>query len=512
MQATTAVGFYGKLPSRGDFLQRRVPQEFVDTWDAWLQQCMHSAKEVLRERWLDTYLTGPVWRFVLSEGVCGSGCYAGVMVPSVDRVGRCFPLALVAQLDVQDTPADLACRAQHWFDAAEAVAINAVENTQLDVDAFDDRVEQLGAHLDQSAGAECEWLQGLMQASDFPHRPAPWHVPLAGVHSMQRALNVLAYRELTRTLRPVALWWTEGSNALGSCALVTRGLPPTQSFVAMLAGEWRGAGWASIDPNPEQHHLHSAAAAATPETTGAGDTVVMPGLGARPLEVSTFHESLVRTSSRPEPGMRFVDRPDIGLWGVASADGLDGGQAVADILQEVPPAATLSSLAESVRESLERIQKSYYRDDAAARAIVFVARDDECALVCAGDVQALRHSLGATDFLHAGNASGMTAQSPAASADLMDLINSSAAPAPTTSRAVEVRYQTMRAGDYWLVSGGPLFEPAHLPQISAALTSATTEASAAFASVRAACDAGQWPQHSALPLIVLRAAHSSVGA
>jgi type VI secretion system protein ImpM len=510
MQAPTAVGFYGKLPSRGDFLQRRVPQEFVDTWDAWLQQCMHSAKEVLQERWLDTYLTGPVWRFVLSEGVCGSGSYAGVMLPSVDRVGRCFPLALIAQLDVQDSPTDIACRAQHWFDAAEAVAINAVENTQLDVDAFDDRVEQLGPHLDQSSGAECEWMQQLMQSSDFPHRAAPWHVPLAGVYSMQRALNVLAYRELSRTLRPLALWWTEGSNALGSCALVTRGLPPTQSFVAMLAGEWRGAGWASTDPNPEQHHLHSATASTAPDTAIHGDTVVMPGLGAGPLEVSTFHEPLVRTSSRPEPGMRFVDRPEIGLWGVASAEGADGGQAVADILHEVPPAATLSSLAESVRESLERIQ-SAYRGAGLARAIVFVAHEGECALVCAGDVQALRHSLGATDFMHTGSSDSIAPPSPAATGDLMDLINSSAAAAPARSRAVEVRYQTMRAGDCWLVSGGPLFAPGDLPQINIALTSAANEASAAFASVRAACDAGQWPQHSALPLIVLRASHSSVG-
>ena len=125
------------------------------------------------------------------------------------------------------------------------------------------------------------------------------------------------------------------------------------------------------------------------------------------------------------------------------------------------------------------------------------------ALVCAGDVQALRHSLGTTDFLHMGGADPGPLP---ASGNLMDLINGSAAPAPARSRRVEVRYQTMRAGDYWLVSGGPLFEAAHLAQINAALSNGATEASAAFANVRAACDAGQWPQHSALPLIVLRAA------
>src|SRR5262249_51991550 len=90
------VGFYGKLPCRGDFLQRRAPQDFVDVWDAWLQEGLHESRQRLQEAWLNTYLTGRVWRFVLSAGVCGSGVYAGVLVPSVDRVGRYFPLTLIA--------------------------------------------------------------------------------------------------------------------------------------------------------------------------------------------------------------------------------------------------------------------------------------------------------------------------------------------------------------------------------------------------------------------------------
>src|SRR5262249_13438980 len=83
MQTRSAAGFYGKLPSKGDFLLRRVSQEFVDAWDAWLQQSLFASRENLQERWLDAYLTSPVWRFALSDGVCGSGAYAGLMLPSV---------------------------------------------------------------------------------------------------------------------------------------------------------------------------------------------------------------------------------------------------------------------------------------------------------------------------------------------------------------------------------------------------------------------------------------------
>ena len=92
------VGFYGKLPCRGDFLQRRAPQDFVDAWDAWLQEGLHESRLRLQDAWLESYLTGPVWRFVFGAGVCGDAAYAGVLVPSGDRGGRFFPLTVFAQL------------------------------------------------------------------------------------------------------------------------------------------------------------------------------------------------------------------------------------------------------------------------------------------------------------------------------------------------------------------------------------------------------------------------------
>ena len=41
------VGFYGKLPSHGDFLRRRVSDAFVDAWDAWLRECIASSRTTL---------------------------------------------------------------------------------------------------------------------------------------------------------------------------------------------------------------------------------------------------------------------------------------------------------------------------------------------------------------------------------------------------------------------------------------------------------------------------------
>ena len=88
------AGFYGKLPARGDFVSRRLPRSFVEPWDAWLQQGFASSRDHLGDGWLEAYLTSPIWRFVLAPGVCGPAGVAGVVMPSVDSVGRYFPLTI----------------------------------------------------------------------------------------------------------------------------------------------------------------------------------------------------------------------------------------------------------------------------------------------------------------------------------------------------------------------------------------------------------------------------------
>ena len=240
------VGFYGKLPCRGDFLQRRVPQEFVDAWDSWLQASIHESRQRLQDSWLDAYLTGPVWRFAFSSGVCGEGTYAGILVPSVDRVGRYFPLTVVAQLHADDCLLGIACGSSSWFESAESLVLEALASEALDFDIFDEQVALLRDHLDLDTAFESARVMKLLETSDFPSTASRWQVPLTTVGSLQSAVNALAYRDMTRILRPLALWWTQGSNVLAPAWCSTRGLPDAQAFVAMLSGDWDGAEWNNV--------------------------------------------------------------------------------------------------------------------------------------------------------------------------------------------------------------------------------------------------------------------------
>lgn len=240
------VGFYGKLPCRGDFLQRRAPQDFVDVWDGWLQECIHESRQRLQDSWLETYLTAPVWRFVLSSGVCGEGVYAGIFVPSVDRVGRYFPLTVIAQLERGDCPITMACGSSAWFEGAEALVLDALESEALDFDTFDERIALTRERLNVGSLEDSQLPTRILGGSEFPAVLGQWHMPMASAESLQGAVNAFAYREMSRALQPLAMWWTQGSGALSPSWLATRGLPSARGFVAMLTGSWTDAEWATV--------------------------------------------------------------------------------------------------------------------------------------------------------------------------------------------------------------------------------------------------------------------------
>ena len=116
-----AAGFFGKVPSHGDFVARRLPAAFTGPWDAWLQAGLADSRARLGAAWLPTYLNSPIWRFALAAGVCGAQAWGGVMMPSVDRVGRYFPFTIAcATAGVATTVPG------PWYAAIEELALSAL--------------------------------------------------------------------------------------------------------------------------------------------------------------------------------------------------------------------------------------------------------------------------------------------------------------------------------------------------------------------------------------------------
>jgi type VI secretion system protein ImpM len=121
-------GAFGKLPALGDFLRLDLPQGFVDPWDRWLQEAMLAGRGALGDRWQDCYFSAPIWRFTLSPGLAGAAAMLGVLMMSVDRVGRQFPLTLASPLP-DGAPALLShFRGVALFAELEAIALDALED------------------------------------------------------------------------------------------------------------------------------------------------------------------------------------------------------------------------------------------------------------------------------------------------------------------------------------------------------------------------------------------------
>lgn len=124
-----AFGAYGKLPALGDFFRIALGPGFIDPWDRFAQQALTAGRAALGARWNDCYLTAPIWRFTLSGGLAGPDPAIGVMMSSIDRVGRQFPLVLAAPL-----PGGTSALLDHFLAAPvhsllEGIALEALEDT-----------------------------------------------------------------------------------------------------------------------------------------------------------------------------------------------------------------------------------------------------------------------------------------------------------------------------------------------------------------------------------------------
>lgn len=223
MAVPRGAGFHGKLPARGDFLTANLPSSFLDPWDAWLQAGIAASRQQLGEQWLPSYLDSPIWRFVLSPGACGPLPWIGVLMPSVDKVGRYFPLTIADALPDGASAIGTVTAATTWFERAEALAMRALEDDRLDLEAFGKDVATL-AEAAPAAGPAA------------PPAAAVGCVELDASGSVGTGLSILFDRFLVERLQTYSIWWNSGSSRIPGHACLTPFLPPAERFVHFLAG------------------------------------------------------------------------------------------------------------------------------------------------------------------------------------------------------------------------------------------------------------------------------------
>lgn len=214
----TTPGWYGKLPALGDFAHRRLDPAFVGALDGWLQGCIAESQRTLGQSWLDRYLTAPVWRFVLTPGVLGAQGWAGVLLPSVDRVGRYFPLTVCAAIDDVSLDRSTIAALSPWLDRAESAARSCLSHDAT-IEGFEAALENAGTPAFLPDVSRQSALALIQRAS-----------PIEITHDASGPdLAVLADGVLAQVLKGYTLWW----QARGKAFLNVH-LPAAARYTAMI--------------------------------------------------------------------------------------------------------------------------------------------------------------------------------------------------------------------------------------------------------------------------------------
>jgi type VI secretion system protein ImpM len=379
-------GFYGKLPSHGDFVRRRVSDAFVAAWDSWLQDCLAASRAALGDRWLDVYLTSPVWRFGCAAGACGHAAVIGVMVPSVDRVGRYFPLTLVAELPATTNLLAAATDYDDFFGAAERLLVETLSAERVDLERFDREVVQL--RVERACGVEPRRVSLEPAAAGIVngHASAAWQVRVGSLSHLAPMFGQLLEYRLAAVYDPLVLWWTDGSSAIEPSCLIGQGLPDPHQFTALLDGGWIEREWCQVS-------AHAGADAAP------ADTLIDDVAPPRFRSAAASDVGRVRSCNQDA----FIERTDVGIWAVA--DGLGGhtdgeiaSRMVCDALADLTPDSSFEDTIDAVRARLADVNTHLVRASARSLATVhsgstvvaLLTRGSRCAVVWAGDSRAYR--------------------------------------------------------------------------------------------------------------------------
>ncbi len=135
-----SLAWFGKLPSAGDFISRRMPYALQQYWDRWCASSMETLKERNPASGWALWGNMPKWAFLLPAQPGVPFGQLGVLAPSCDRVGRNFPFLVTTKL-TDDNIAEFVPRAA-LIGLAWGSAITDAQMSRSHIEALDARLTE----------------------------------------------------------------------------------------------------------------------------------------------------------------------------------------------------------------------------------------------------------------------------------------------------------------------------------------------------------------------------------
>lgn len=199
-------GLFGKLPSKRDFIALSAPRAFLRVFEPWLEAGLTEGREHgAIDDWTAAFNSAPIWRFWLGPALCGEA-FTGAFMPSVDGLGRMFPLALIGASAGANPlePPDVDPRDQ-WFAEVEELLLDALDPNA----SFETIVARLGA---------------LCEAPATRHENA-----------LARMFAAMRLEQPDCPADAATFWWTIGGADCPPLALMHKAMPAPATFADMMS-------------------------------------------------------------------------------------------------------------------------------------------------------------------------------------------------------------------------------------------------------------------------------------
>jgi len=221
------IGFFGKLPGYGDFIGRNVSPALIKTFDRWLIKSLTTSQAQLKQHWQQQYFASPIWRFVISADLLCEHIITGIMMPSVDRSGRCYPLVVVAESNLAVNPFIFARQTDVMHQAAEVFILTLLEQPKPDLD----QINQILLPIYLSA------KEAMALSLESAQRSSPLELVSlinCGGFDLPHCHDSLLDCVLREQRVKITLWWTAGGVGVMPRHRYFCGMPEADSFSSFL--------------------------------------------------------------------------------------------------------------------------------------------------------------------------------------------------------------------------------------------------------------------------------------
>jgi type VI secretion system protein ImpM len=218
------VGLFGKYPGKRDFIAHNLPIQILRPLEDWFQAGVAASRQLIGTHWQDRFLVQPFWNFRLGSAIVGTDCL-GTFMPSVDGVGRYFPLCAVGWPDETEMgyPISAIFENEDWLASIQA---------------------RLMATLD---GGDLPGPDHIIEGFAAPQALALRNPGLLKMEAetlsdpLLRTAQISLYAaELSQS--EMSIWWTSGGSSTSPLLIAAKGMPDPYVFAQMMGDDGRDSG------------------------------------------------------------------------------------------------------------------------------------------------------------------------------------------------------------------------------------------------------------------------------